>query len=483
VIDYTSWMLAALCSFALCFLLTPVLRNLAARRGLVDQPDLDRKRHQVAVPRIGGVPVVFACLVSVGVVVVSGRGNSALEEAFLFGLQVLPASIFILITGIVDDLVGLRPVQKLAGQSLAALFACLAGLRFHFWDGSLLGEVSGFALAFTWLVACSNAFNLIDGVDGLAAGLGFIAAATVLFVALSLGNVAVGVLAASMAGALLGFLFFNFNPASIFLGDSGSLWTGFMLGCFGLVWFERSTTVPATIAPVFALSVPLTDMTLSILRRFVSERPIFSADRGHIHHRLLERCFAPRRVTLGLYAVSLLASGLALALGLASEIVGYAIVVAACLAGWFAVRRLAYDEFRILCSLIRNIRPAVKSGMSLIEYEARFKNASSPEACWFVLLRAGHEFGFSGLSLQLGGRRFQERSADGGQDEWVLRIPLSHSDYVNLTRRRGSEPAAEAVSGLANLLLRCLSEKASVWRDASEGEPRKLVVHGDFYSV
>jgi UDP-GlcNAc:undecaprenyl-phosphate GlcNAc-1-phosphate transferase len=454
------------------------LRNLAVRRGLVDQPDLDRKRHQVAVPRIGGVPVVAAFLVSVGIVVVSVRGNSALEESFQFGLQVLPASMFILITGILDDLAGLRPVQKLAGQSLAALFACGAGLRFHIWDGSLLGEAAGFLLAFVWLVACSNAFNLIDGVDGLAAGLGFIAALTMLFVALPLGNGAVGVLAASMAGALLGFLFFNFNPASIFLGDSGSLWTGFMLGCFGLVWFEQSTTVPATIAPVFALSVPLTDMTLSILRRFVSEKPIFSADHGHIHHRLLERCFAPRRVTLGLYAVSLLGSGLALALGLTSELAGYAIVVTSCLALWFAVRSLAYDEFRILCSLIRKIRPAVKSRMSLIAYDCRFKDASSPEACWFVLLRAGREFGFSGLTLQLGGRHFQERSADGAPEEWGLRIPLSSSDYLNLTRRRDAVQTPEAVSELASLLHRCLSEKASLWREVPENEPRKLVVHG-----
>jgi hypothetical protein len=182
--------------------------------------------------------------------------------------------------------------------------------------------------------------------------------------------------------------------------------------------------------------------------------------------------------------VSLLGSGLALALGLTSELAGYAIVAASCLAVWFAVRSLAYDEFRILCSLIRKIRPAVKSRMSLIAYEGRFKDALSPEACWFVLLRAGREFGFSGLTLQLGGRHFQERSADGAQEEWILQIPLSPSDYVNLTRRRDAAQAPEAVSELAGLVRRCLSEKASAWREASESEPRKLVVHGrDVYSI
>jgi hypothetical protein len=116
--------------------------------------------------------------------------------------------------------------------------------------------------------------------------------------------------------------------------------------------------------------------------------------------------------------------------------------------------------------------------MSLIAYDCRFKDASSPEACWFVLLRAGREFGFSGLTLQLGGRHFQERSADGAPEEWGLRIPLSSSDYLNLTRRRDAVQAPEAVSEFASLLHRCLSEKASLWSEASENEPRKLVVHG-----
>ena len=409
--------------------------------------------------------------------------SDLLQGAALFGLQVLPASILILVTGILDDLIGLRPLQKLFGQCLAAFLACLAGLRFNFSDGSSLGSIWEFALTFAWLVACSNAFNLIDGIDGLAAGLGFIAASTMLFVALSSGNVAVAILSASMAGALLAFLYFNFNPASIFLGDSGSLWTGFMLGCFGLVWVRELATLPSKIAPAIVLAVPLTDMTLSILRRFVSERPVFSADHEHIHHRLLDRCLAPRRVTLGLYGVSVVASIFALALGLTSELTGYGIAAVFCFVVWAGIRGLAYDEFRILGGLIRSIRSTVKYHLLLLTLDSTLKKASSPEACWFVLLRAGREFGFSGIALQLGGRHFEEHSGLDEQDDWTLRIPLSGSDYLNLTRRCDCTTAAEVVTSLANAFHRALSEKAIAFHQP-EGERRKMVVHGmDLYST
>src|SRR5262245_49799366 len=175
--SYATLIFSGLCSLTLCLALTPALRNLAKRLGWVDEPDRDRKLHEVAVPRIGGVPVVVACMASLGLLVLSGALDAAeLQGAALFGLQVLPASILILVTGILDDLIGLRPLQKLFGQCMAALLACLAGLRFNFSNGSSLGSIWEFALTFAWLVACSNAFNLIDGIDGLAAGLGFIAA-------------------------------------------------------------------------------------------------------------------------------------------------------------------------------------------------------------------------------------------------------------------------------------------------------------------
>ena len=151
-------------------------------------------------------------------------------------------------------------------------------------------------LTLLWLVACMNAFNLIDGVDGLASGLGLFATVTTFVAALLQKNVPLALATIPLAGALLGFLRYNFNPASIFLGDSGSLLIGFLLGCFGVIWSQKSATFLGMTAPLMTLAIPLLDVCLSVVRRYMRHEPLFKADRGHIHHRLLDRGFTPRRV-------------------------------------------------------------------------------------------------------------------------------------------------------------------------------------------
>src|SRR2546421_10492649 len=136
-----------------------------------------------------------------------------------------------------------------------------------------------------WLVGCTNAFNLIDGLDGLAAGVGLFATLTMVLSALANQNLDMAMVTIPLAGALLAFLRYNFNPASVFLGDSGSLTIGFLLGCFGALWSEKSVTLVALTVPILAVSIPLADVALSIARRFVRNRPIFQGDRGHIHHK------------------------------------------------------------------------------------------------------------------------------------------------------------------------------------------------------
>ena len=151
-------------------------------------------------------------------------------------------------------------------------------------------------LTILWLVGCSNAFNLIDGLDGLATGVGLFATATAFLSALLTGNIALAIVTAPLLGALLGFLPYNFSPASIFMGDCGSLTVGFLLGCFGVIWSQKSATLLGMTAPLIALAIPLLDTALAIARRFLRRQPVFGADRGHIHHRLLARGFTPRRV-------------------------------------------------------------------------------------------------------------------------------------------------------------------------------------------
>jgi UDP-GlcNAc:undecaprenyl-phosphate GlcNAc-1-phosphate transferase len=456
-------------SFVSCLLLTPLVRNLAVRLGWLDRPDLERKFHRVPVPRVGGVPVVFACAGSFGVLLLMHvPGAPYIEQSLPVIWNLMPALILIFVTGLSDDLIGLKPIQKLGGQVLAAALACMGGLHFHIFAGLGLGSAWDTALTLVWLVACANAFNLIDGVDGLAAGLGLIATLTMLLAALLGGDVGVGLIAASLAGSMLGFLFFNFNPASIFLGDSGSLWIGFILGCLSVMLSQHSVTFSGMIAPALALSIPLLDTTLSFARRFVSGRPIFTGDHSHVHHRLIDRGFTPRRVCLSLYAASVLSSGFSLVLSVSSDLLGGVAMVVFCASSSTAIQFLHYREFEIFARLLRKVPSNVQSQLSLHAYEERLRGAVSPEECWCVLRQAGHEFGFTHISLQLGGCYFEERTTANGNGDWKLRLPLSASDYVRLTWQSRSLTAPEIGAQLADLLQRALSEKAGGFHAAPE---------------
>ena len=219
-------------------------------------------------------------------------------------LKVLPAAALIFAVGLLDDLRAMRPWPKLAVQVIASYVAFDAGIRISRLGGFAVPPWLSLPLTVSWLVGCCNAFNLIDGVDGLATGAGLFASVTMLLGALLNNDTLLAMATVPLAGALLGFLWYNFNPASIFLGDSGSLTLGFLLGCYGTIWNQKSTTVLGITAPLMALAVPLLDTGISIARRFLRQQPIFSADFGHIHHRLLARGLTPRRVVLLLYGAS-----------------------------------------------------------------------------------------------------------------------------------------------------------------------------------
>lgn len=463
-------------SFVFCFLSTPLVRNLAIRLGWLDQPDLIRKIHRVPVPRIGGVPVVFACAGSVGAVLLMHLPDApAVEQSLPVIWNLMPASVLIFATGLSDDLIGLKPVQKLGGQVVAAVLACMGGLHFHIFAGLGLGSAWDWALTLIWLVACANAFNLIDGVDGLAAGLGLIATLTMLLAAVLAGDAGLVVIAAPLAGSLLGFLRFNFNPASIFLGDSGSLWIGFILGCFSVMLSQNSVTYSGTIAPALALSIPLLDTTLSFARRFVAGRPIFTGDHSHVHHRLIDRGFTPRHVCFSLYAASVLASGFSLLLSVSSDFLGGIAMVVFCASSSTAIQFLRYQEFGVFARLLRKVPSSVQSQLSLHAYEKRFREAASPEECWRVLRQAGREFGFTHIGLQLGGCYFEERTATNGNGAWKLSLPLSASDYASLTWQCRSPKAPEACAQLADLLQSTLSEKAGIFQAAPENGRKDVI--------
>jgi UDP-GlcNAc:undecaprenyl-phosphate GlcNAc-1-phosphate transferase len=368
--------------------------------------------------------------------------------------QLFPAATLIFLTGLLDDLIDLRPWQKLVGQGCAAVTAFAAGIHLTKISGVELSPWLTAPATIIWLVGCSNAFNLIDGVDGLAAGVGFFATLTTLMAALIQQNLALALATAPLAGALLGFLRYNFNPASVFLGDCGSLLIGFLLGCYGVLWSQKSATVLGMTAPLMVLAIPLLDTALAIVRRFLRRQPIFAADRGHIHHRLLARGLTPRRVVLLLYGMCGVAAGLSLLQSLFHERFGGGILVIFCVGAWIGIQHLGYAEFiaagRILST--GGFRRHISAQLQLASFHDDLRAAATPDQCWNVLRQTYSHFGFNEITLKLGDHIYSHTTNGHHIPHcWTIRIALSDCAYVNLSREFETE-APPIVTPFADMI-------------------------------
>jgi UDP-GlcNAc:undecaprenyl-phosphate GlcNAc-1-phosphate transferase len=371
----------------------------------------------------------------------------------------MPAAAVIFFVGLLDDLVRLKPWYKLAGQVAAALLAYSAGVRVLGMGGVEFSAWWTLLITVFWLVACCNAINLIDGVDGLAAGVSFVAAATMLLAAAIQHNAPLAFAAVPLAGCLLGFLRYNFSPASVFLGDCGSLFVGFLLGCYGVLWSEKSTTVLGMTAPVIALSLPLADTGLAIARRFLRGQPIFQGDRGHIHHRLLDLDLTPRKVTLILYGVCAIAAIFSLCM--AKEYFEVPVLLLFGVAAWLGVRRLDYVEFNTLARLIvqGSFRRLLSSQIALRDFEARVVAANTAGELWETLRSSYTEFGLSQIHLRLAGQSYFARlETNGARGEWHAMIPFVDGDFVELTGQIqiGRD---DSFTAFADIILRTLETK------------------------
>jgi UDP-GlcNAc:undecaprenyl-phosphate GlcNAc-1-phosphate transferase len=235
----------------------------------------------------------------------SGFGR-ALDPRLILSL-LLPA-LMIFLLGLYDDLFSVGPWAKFAVQVMAAVAVFLAGFRVIelplVFGNRSLGFAGSLAATVFWVLLITNAFNLVDGLDGLAAGSALFSTLTVVVISLMNGRVMIGLIGLALAGAILGFLRFNFNPATIFLGDCGSLFIGFVLSVLALVGAGKSSTVVAVAIPVVSFGLPILETGISVVRRFLSGQPLFAPDRHHIHHKLLERGLTQRQVVVILYGVS-----------------------------------------------------------------------------------------------------------------------------------------------------------------------------------
>ena len=264
-------------------------------------------------------------------------------------LTILAPASLVFLLGVYDDLRGVGPYFKFSVQGIAATMLFMGGLRIVnipvLFGEHRLPWFVGWAFTVVWVLAITNAFNLIDGLDGLAAGSALFSTLVAFVVALLNGPSLVTVMTIALAGAILGFLRFNFNPATIFLGDSGSLFIGFLLSALALEGAQKAPTIVAVAIPVVSFGLPILETSLSIVRRLISGRPIFTADAEHIHHKLLQHGMTHRQVVILLYGVSAIFAMLSLfllwptgsSLGLVLAVLGIGI--------WIGVQHLGYLEF------------------------------------------------------------------------------------------------------------------------------------------
>jgi UDP-GlcNAc:undecaprenyl-phosphate GlcNAc-1-phosphate transferase len=300
-----AFLVAALIAFAV----TPPTARLARRMGVLHQPR-DRDLHDRPVPGLGGLAILAAVVVAALVFLPAGRETRG----------IVGGAIAIALIGAVDDARpdGLHPFVKLVGQFAAAAIPVFSEVRVEnitlpFIDPVDLGSWS-YPLTLVGMVAVMNVVNFTDGADGLAAGVCTIAAATFAIIALSLNRDAAGVLAALTAGAAVGFLWHNFHPASIFMGDSGSNLLGLLLACVAIQGVLKTAAVVALFFPLLILAVPALDATFVVAKRIKYRRPVYSADRWHFHHRFANIGFSQRRTVLYLYGWTLSLAALALAM-------------------------------------------------------------------------------------------------------------------------------------------------------------------------
>jgi UDP-GlcNAc:undecaprenyl-phosphate GlcNAc-1-phosphate transferase len=344
----------ALAAAAMTLVLTPLVARLAILVGAIDVPD-ERKVHRTPVPRLGGVAVVASIAMTFAAAswLSSGRWELPPHLAAGIGLGVLP----ILLISIADDIRPIPALNKFLAHTLGAAIAVVMGISLapvvHLFGGEIhIGWMAG-PLSILWIVGITNAFNLIDGLDGLSAGLALIAAASMAVVFTIVGQPGMAVTSLVLAGALLGFLPYNVHPARQFLGDTGATAIGFCLGAFALRGGSTLSSGFAALLPVFILGLPIADMLIAMARRTLHRIEyhaggIFEADRNHIHHRLLALGVEHRTAVLTLYGAGLALAGTALASLLVSAREAALMVTALLLAGVVGVHRLGYDEFAFI---------------------------------------------------------------------------------------------------------------------------------------
>ena len=409
--------------YVLCFLAAAFIsvcctwnvREISKARGWTASPFLHRHIHKMPIPRLGGVGIYTTFVIcSILLAITKAFWVPNLDFSPDYVIRLLVPGTLIFVMGLYDDVVGLSARVKFIAQIFAGLLLFAFGFKVVLPIGFGAYDLPvSIALTVFWVLWISNSFNLIDGLDGLAAGTALISTLTVFFVAIWGGNEFAALMTAVFAGAVLGFLRFNFNPATIFLGDCGSLFLGFMLSALALAGKQSKTpTVIAVLIPVVSFGLPLTETALSVVRRWISGRPLFSADREHIHHKLLDRGLTHRQVVMVLYGVSAICAMSSLILlspgrgtiGFVACVLGMLLLV--------GIRHLGYHEFfelRRLALRTTEQKRVVANNLSIRKTTERLREVSRLEDIRCILEDAFQHNDIDGFELVLR----PPRGADG----------------------------------------------------------------------
>ncbi|WP_332629814.1 glycosyltransferase family 4 protein [Halalkalibacter flavus] len=288
--------LALIICFIVTVLITPLVKRFAIKIGATDKPN-HRKVHQTLMARLGGLAIYIGFLV----------GFVLLQPNSEFTLPILIGSFVIIVTGFLDDMIELSAKWKLFGQLLAAGIVIYGGVQVQFinlpFDGQLQLGWFSIPLTLLWIIGVTNAINLIDGLDGLAAGVSAIVLITISSLAIMQGDLFVASLGVILLGSTLGFLIHNFNPAKIFMGDTGALFLGYMISVISLLGF-KNVTMFSLLIPVIILAIPISDTLFAIVRRLVNKQPLSSPDKSHLHHCLLRLGLSHKQTVLVIYAMT-----------------------------------------------------------------------------------------------------------------------------------------------------------------------------------
>lgn len=404
-------LLAVGAGYLICVTLVPLIGRVAVHRRLLDLPDDTRRHHGRPIPRLGGVAVF------VSVLVVAGVGAALDDRAHILFLLPFVASIavgatILFITGLVDDIVGVRPLGKLIAQSAAAIIVWYAGFRIDVIvltpNHQLALGILSLPVTVLWVVGLSNAFNLVDGADGLAGGVAVVALIATAVSATIVRDATVLWCSAALLGAMLGFLRFNAPPARIFLGDSGSLVVGFLLAVLTVKGASTRNGAVYTLAPIFALSYPLLDTGISMMRRWLRGEPLSRADGRHIHHQLRALGIGPRQSILLICGLSAVIAALGLSATFAPPEFTFAIATAGAailvLIFVYGLRWLQYHEFfeagASLTHAALTGRAVIRDKIHARDVATLLRNADTFEQLTTILGKSAADFRFVHAELE-----------------------------------------------------------------------------------